>query len=145
MRKISFDNLSDAEKIVYDIIKKETYSSGGIWQRKLKEMPELRNIKPRTLQHIVKKLIKLKLVKRLKIESNGKTAYFLKAVIEDAQKESEDIEILSKDLFEIPCLTCKYLFVCGIDKIHTPSRCVILSRYLFTKISNNTNKNADTA
>ncbi|MEM0026316.1 MAG: hypothetical protein QXT53_00060 [Ignisphaera sp.] len=145
MRKISFDNLSDVEKIVYDVIKKETYNSGGIWQRKLKEVPELRNIKPRTLQHIVKKLIKLKLVKRLKIENNGKTAYFLKAVIEDTQRKSEGIETLPKDLFEIPCITCKYLTVCGIDKVHAPSRCVILSRYLYAKISSNTNKHINMA
>ncbi|MDK6027850.1 hypothetical protein QPL79_00515 [Ignisphaera sp. 4213-co] len=134
------DNLSDVERIVYDIIKKETESVGGIWQRKLKEMPELRNIKPRTLQHIVKKLIKLKLVKRIKIENNGKTAYFLKAVTEGDEGANKALDLLQQELFEIPCITCRYLSVCGIDKIHEPSKCIILTKYLFSKAMNTKTK-----
>jgi len=125
-------NLSDVEKIVYEVIKRETENSGGIMQRKLKEIQELKNIRPRELQHIVKKLIKMNLVRRLRVSSNGKTSYFLQAVLKELTK-GELIKISLDDIINIPCLTCKYIAICGTSKLHNPSRCSVLTRYLISK------------
>jgi DNA-binding MarR family transcriptional regulator len=135
--KITLDDLSDVEKIVYEVIKRETETNGGVVQRKLKEMQELKDIKPRKLQHIVKKLIKMKLVKRLKVTNNGKTSYFLQAVIAlEKEKPIENkiliVRLSIDDIIEIPCLTCKCITICGASKLYNPSKCSLLTKYLIS-------------
>uniref|UniRef100_A0A7J2U263 B-block binding subunit of TFIIIC domain-containing protein n=1 Tax=Ignisphaera aggregans TaxID=334771 RepID=A0A7J2U263_9CREN len=130
-------NLNDVEKTVYEVILRETEINGGVMQRKLKEIEELKSIKPRQLQHIVKRLIKMKLVRRLKVPNNGRTSYLLQAVavLEKPveSKEAFTIKLSIDDIIEIPCLTCKYITICGTSRLHSSSKCNLLTKYLISK------------
>jgi len=125
------DQLDDNEKLVYHIVKRETEEHGGILQTKLKEMPELKNLRPRQITTIVNKLVKLNLIKRELVVNNGRSMYLLKAVppISFQKDLGYAIEIVSG----IPCFRCKNLYLCGEGRSFSPLKCPYLTQYLVSK------------
>ncbi len=125
------DQLNDNEKLVYYVIKRETEERGGILQIKLKEIPDLKNLKPRQITTIVNKLVKLNLIKRELIVNNGRSMYLLKVVPSvTIQKDlSYAVEIVSK----IPCFKCKNLYLCGEGRSFSPLKCPSLTQYLINE------------
>ncbi|MCI4436357.1 MAG: hypothetical protein JHC33_06045 [Ignisphaera sp.] len=132
---------NDLESVVYAIIKRETEAHGGVLQRKLKEFPELKGVKPRELQHIVKSLIEKNLIKRVKVPDGEKMSYLLQAItIEEKPKTERSVTTAPtltttlNNLLDIPCVTCKYLNLCGSSNIYTPTKCTILTKYLLSQV-----------
>jgi hypothetical protein len=132
---------NDLESIVYAIIKRETEAHGGVLQKKLKEFPELKGVKPRELQHIVKSLIEKNLVKRVKVPNGDKMSYLLQAItIEEKPKTDRSVSTAStltttlNNLLGIPCITCEYLNLCGSSNTYTPTKCTILTKYLLSQV-----------
>jgi len=122
------NQLDDSEKLVYYVVKRETEEHGGILQTKLKEIPDLKNLRPRQITTIVNKLVKLNLIKRELIVNNGRSMYLLKVVPSTTfQKDlGYAVEIVSK----IPCFRCKNLYLCGEGRSFSPLKCPYLTQYL---------------
>uniref|UniRef100_A0A7C2ZRN0 MarR family transcriptional regulator n=1 Tax=Ignisphaera aggregans TaxID=334771 RepID=A0A7C2ZRN0_9CREN len=66
--------LTPEEQRVYDLIKRETKSSGGIKQVLVRRHLELKDIDPKVVTQIVRKLIDMGLVER-EVVNNGDKRY----------------------------------------------------------------------
>ncbi len=132
-------NLAPEERLVYEVIKRETELHGGIFQTKLKELTELRHLEPQRIARIVLKLARQGLIKRQLVSNNGRSMYFLQAVTISEPKPSEkDLELPIKldTVLEIPCFICRELERCSEGGYPAPSRCPLLTRFLISKTSN---------
>ncbi|MCS7110971.1 MAG: hypothetical protein N3D82_03400 [Ignisphaera sp.] len=124
-------HLSDEESLVYNIIKQETRSSGGILQSKLRERAELRDIQPRKLSTIVNKLTRARLVRRVAVDGNGQPSYLLQAVEQRDQVEGERVP--NQEVLLIPCHGCRNLYMCGEGRSYSPLKCPYLTRFLMDR------------
>ncbi len=130
----STTNLTDEENLVYSVIKQETKTSGGILQAKLREKDELKHMHHRRLAAIINRLVKANLIKRIAVDNNGRSTYLLQTV-EPQKQSSRLIQISNLDILSIPCYGCKNLYACGEGRVHNPSRCSYLTRFLMEKIN----------
>jgi len=130
--------LSEPERLVYEIIRRETELHGGVFQVKLKEFAELRHLEPQQIARIVSKLVKQGLVKRKLVDNNGRSMYFLQAVITSTPSMPKlkklDVPIELSTVIEIPCFTCKDLYDCVAGGYISPHNCPKLTKYLLQKI-----------
>ena len=133
----ALQSLDENERLVYEIVIRATEANGGIFQVKLKELPELKHLEPQQIAKIVSRLVKKGLIKRRLVNNNGKSMYFLQAVVlEPAPKleitKSVSITIpIDTGLFTaIPCFQCKELFSCGEGNPSTPLKCPLLTSFL---------------
>jgi DNA-binding MarR family transcriptional regulator len=143
--------LTPEETRVYEVIKRETKSSGGIKQSQIKKHPELRDIDPRKITEIVKKLKKLNLVKRKLINEGGKRCYLLVAegeekmqqsIVTEPSNTSSSTEIVTTtpvtftspsldiEILDIPCMRCKHVFGCGIGRTYDPLHCPLITQFI---------------
>ncbi len=123
------NQLDNDEKLVYYVIKRETEERGGVLQTRLKEVPDLRNLRPRQIITIVNKLVKLNLIKRELIVNNGRSMYFLK-VISPTTIIQKDLNYAIGIVSKIPCFRCKNLYLCGEGRSFSPVRCPYLTQYI---------------
>jgi len=129
--------LDENERLVYEIVLRATEASGGIFQVKLKELPELKHLEPQQIARIVSRLVKKGLLKRKLVNNNGKSMYFLQAIVlepapkvEITRKISINIPIDTGLFATIPCFQCKDLFNCGEGNPSSPLKCPILTSFL---------------
>lgn len=134
--------LSPEEQKVYNLIKQKTVTSGGIRQTLLRRQSELKGIDPRKITEIVRKLIKLKIVERIVVKSNGKRTYVLvaKEALTGNGTERNVLSLAPQDLIDvrsilldIPCIRCRYLYSCSIGHAHDPLRCPLMAYFMLEK------------
>lgn len=136
--------LSTEELKIYEIIKRETMTSGGIKQTSVRRHPELKDLDPKKVTQIVRKLIDMDIVERVLVNSGSKRFYLLVAKDvkqnSDAQEKSDygvyDTQNLDRActlLLDIPCIKCRYLPVCGISHTHDPLRCSSIAYFILEK------------
>lgn len=137
--------LSTEELKVYEVIRRETLTSGGIKQTSVKKHPELKNLDPRKITQIVKKLMDMNVVERVLVNDGGRRFYVL--VAKDVKQDSSNIQVedeygitnthnLDKActlLLDIPCIKCRYLSICGISHTHDPLRCPSIAYFILEK------------
>ncbi len=130
-------SLDENEKLVYEVILKATETSGGIFQVKLKEQPELRHLEPQQIAKIVSRLVKKGLIKRKLVNNNGKSMYFLQAIVLEntprieVERVSIKIPIDAGSFLDIPCFQCKELMNCGEGNPSSPLKCPLLTSFLW--------------
>lgn len=137
--------LSAEELKVYEIIKRETLTSGGIKQISVRKHPELKNLDPKKVTQIVKKLVDMDIVERVLVNNGGRRFYLL--VAKDV-KQNSSISIEGESeykiantqnldasmlLLDIPCIKCRYLPICGISHTHDPLRCSSIAYFILEK------------
>ncbi len=129
--------LSQEERLVYEVIKRKTIEQGGILQVKLKELPELRGLEPQRIARIVLKLAKLGLVKRQLVNVEGRSMYLVRALTVEEKpsiKQEKSLIPIKLDLVaEIPCFYCKELDRCASGSPINPLKCMYLTNYLLKK------------
>lgn len=132
--------LSLEERKVYDVIKRETMNTGGIKQTLLKKHPDLRDIDPKKISQITKKLIKLNIIKRTVIENGNKRVYMLIAKdspenldIEKPITTSYNTNGLHQILLDIPCIKCRHLFLCSAKHAYNPLRCSLIAYFILER------------
>jgi len=136
--------LTPEEQRVYDLIKRETKSSGGIKQVLVRRHLELKDIDPKVVTQIVRKLIDMGLVER-EVVNNGDKRYYVLRVKEApsasngvsenaALPHSRDSSGLSDSiLLDIPCIKCRNLTTCGMGYAHDPLRCPLIAYFILEK------------
>jgi len=132
-------NLAPEERLVYEIIKRETERHGGIFQTKLKELSELRHLEPQRIARIVLKLARQGLIKRQLVSNNDRSMYFLQAIARAEIKSLNTnlaLPIRLDTVLHIPCFACRELERCNEGGYPSPSRCPILTKYLISKATN---------
>jgi DNA-binding MarR family transcriptional regulator len=146
--------LSSEETRVYEIIKRETKASGGIKQTQIRKHSELRDLDPKKITQIVRKLTKMNLVDRILVNEGGKRHYLL---IAKEEKEESAQNMVTKpnesilaepiattstapsitdidvNLLDIPCMKCKHVFECGIGRPYDPLRCPLITQFILEK------------
>jgi len=136
--------LDENERKVYEVILNATKSKGGIFQVKLKELTELKNLEPQQIARIVSRLVRKGLVKRKLVNNNGKSMYFLQAVaIEQPKVEislglNVCIPISVNTVINIPCFRCKELFNCSETSSCNPFKCPLLTNFLLNFVESKT-------
>jgi len=124
------------ERIVYEVIRKETTRNGGVFQVALKEFPELKHLEPQQIARIVSRLVKKGLVRRKLVSNNGRSMYFLQAIILTETKPAItktikiNIPIEISSFLEIPCFTCKELENCAEGHNVNPFKCPLLTNFI---------------
>jgi len=124
------------ERIVYEVIRKETARNGGVFQVSLKEYPELKHLEPQQIARIVSRLVKKGLVRRKLVSNNGRSMYFLQAVVLTEARPSTprniriNIPIDISSFLEIPCFTCKELENCAEGHNVNPFKCPLLTNFI---------------
>lgn len=145
--------LSPEELKVYEVIKRETKASGGIKQTQIRKHPELRDIDPKRITQIIRKLAKLNLIERTLLDEGGKRSYLLMSKEEgykeiptakdeaDRNMQLTTTSVLMKqidvDLLDIPCIKCKHLFECGVGRSYDPLRCPLMTSFVLEKSGTN--------
>lgn len=139
--------LSPEELRIYEIIKRETKNSKGIKQTILRKHPELKDIEPKRITEIIRKLIKLNLVERILVSDGGRNSYVLVTkevnqnqydTLEEGKSMLTPNSIVSKvDIFtlltDIPCIRCRHIFECGVGRAHDPLHCPLIAYFILEK------------
>ncbi len=132
-------SLDENEKLVYEVILRATETNGGIFQVKLKELPELKHLEPQQIAKIVSRLVKKGLIRRKLVNNNGKSMYFLQAIsiettpkVELSERISVRIPIDAGSFLEVPCFQCKELFNCGEGNPSNPTKCPLLTSFIWS-------------
>ncbi len=142
----AISSLDENERRVYEVILRATKTDGGIFQVKLKELNELKSLEPQQIAKIVSRLVKKGLVKRKLVNNNGKSMYFLQALILEQPKVevspslSINIPIEMSSVMSIPCFRCKELYNCGEASSHSPLRCPLLTSFLINLTKTNSTR-----
>ena len=144
MEDDSVVGLSSEEQRIYNVIKRETETSGGIKQTLLRRHPELKDLDPKMITQVVRKLIKLNIVERITVRNGSRRAYVLVAKSlsqadkgtrksTDTKLRNEDAQYLESLLLSIPCIRCRYLDICGIKDMYSPLRCPSIAYFILEK------------
>jgi len=129
------EDLNEEEKIVYDVIRRETLLHGGVYHIDLRSLEELKNFSSQKIHRIVSKLLKKGLIERIEREVDGRRVFLLRAIDRGMSKSGEsqrvvDIELDLARMISIPCIGCRYINSCFEGGAVSPSRCPLLLRAL---------------
>jgi len=129
------EDLNEEEKIVYDVIRRETLLHGGVYHIDLRSFEELKNFSSQKIHRIVSKLLKKGLIERIEREVDGRRVFLLRVIDRGMSKLGEsqrvvDIELDLARIISVPCLGCRYINSCFEGGTLSPSRCPLLSRAL---------------